>query len=59
MARGTEWTEMPGGSYLGLGQRLLTTNDAEYALMDVRIIALNSPEDADAPQPDPEPTAQE
>jgi len=57
MARGTEWTEVPGGSYFGLGQRLLATNDAEYALMDVRVIALSSPEDGDAPQP--EPTAQD
>lgn len=59
MARGTEWTETPGGSYFGLGQRLLATNDAEYALMDVRVIALNSPDDSDAPPPEPEPTARE
>jgi type VI secretion system protein ImpE len=48
MARGTEWIERPGGTYLGLGQRLLTTDQAEYALMDVRVIALHS----DEPQPE-------
>ena len=41
MARGTEWIEKPGGTQVGLGQRLLATDQGEYALMDVRVIALS------------------
>ncbi len=40
MARGTEWMERPGSTFLGLGQRLLATDQAEFALMDVRVIEL-------------------
>ena len=40
MARSTEWIERPGGVYFGLGQRLLTTDRGEHALMDARIIQL-------------------
>jgi type VI secretion system protein ImpE len=54
MARGTEWTEVPGGAYVGLGQRLLATNDAEHALMDIRQIKLDSTNDGEPAQPAPE-----
>ncbi len=47
MARGTEWTETPGGTYVGLGQRLLATDETEYALMDVRQIRLDSTNDGE------------
>ena len=54
MARGTEWTESPGGTYLGLGQRLLATDEGEYALMDIRQIKLDSTNDGDPAEPAPE-----
>lgn len=40
LARSTEWREKAPGEYVGIGQRLLTTDEADYALMDVRSITL-------------------
>ena len=40
LARRTEWTAAGPDAYHGLGQRLLTTDAGEYALMDVRTIVL-------------------
>ena len=40
LSRATSWRETPQGSWVGLGQRILTTNDSEVALMDIRSIAL-------------------
>jgi len=42
MARATEWSEHPGETFLGLGQRLFATDQGEYGLMDVRLIKLDS-----------------
>ena len=42
MARGTEWVEHPGETFFGVGQRLLATDQGEFALMDVRSIKLDS-----------------
>ncbi len=42
MARKTDWMEPAAEVYLGLGQRLLATDTGEYALMDVRLITLNT-----------------
>ncbi len=38
LARKTDWTEKDGGHYIGLGQRMLCTDQGEYPLMDVRAI---------------------
>lgn len=38
LARKTEWQELTGNSYRGIGQRLLVTNVDDYALMDIRNI---------------------
>lgn len=38
MARGTEWVERPGDTFLGSGQRMFATDQGEFALMDVRVI---------------------
>jgi len=49
MARGTEWQERPADTFLGLGQRLWTTDQGDHALMDVRAVQIDSPEtDAEA-----------
>jgi type VI secretion system protein ImpE len=41
MARKTEWMEKEGGLYLGLGQRVLATDEAEFALLDIRQVRLS------------------
>ena len=50
MARGTEWAEHPGETFLGVGQRLFTTDQGEYGLMDVRVIKLDSVADEEGEQ---------
>ncbi|MEY4764177.1 MAG: hypothetical protein RI907_850 [Pseudomonadota bacterium] len=50
LSRLTEWEEMHEGQYRGLGQRVLTTDDAELGLLEVRELVLNAvaePEAAD------------
>ena len=48
LARRTEWTERSSGVYVGSGQRLLSTDQGDHPLMDVREIVLTS-----AANPDP------
>jgi type VI secretion system protein ImpE len=48
MARSTHWQERPAETFLGLGQRLLTTDAGEYPLMDVRLIELEAPAEGSA-----------
>jgi type VI secretion system protein ImpE len=43
LARATDWRERPGGAWHGVGQRMLTTDQAEVALLDARVIALDTP----------------
>ena len=50
MARGTEWVEKPGETFLGLGQRLLTTDQGDCSLLDARVIEL---EGTDEPAEEP------
>jgi type VI secretion system protein ImpE len=45
LSRRTEWQEN-GDWFIGLGQRMLTTDSGEYALMDVRRITFGAPEHA-------------
>jgi type VI secretion system protein ImpE len=45
LARKTEWLERPGGTCLGLGQRMLVTDEREYALLSARRITLLSPDE--------------
>ena len=42
MARKTEWIELSDGIYQGQGQRMLTTDRDDYALLDIRSINLNA-----------------
>ena len=42
LARKTEWQDIGNDLQLGLGQRLLATNDADYALLDTRLIELDT-----------------
>lgn len=42
LARATDWREQPGGAWHGVGQRMLTTDQAEVALLDVRVVALDT-----------------
>jgi type VI secretion system protein ImpE len=41
LARKTEWQELDEGLFIGQGQRLLSTNNNDYALMDVRKISFS------------------
>jgi type VI secretion system protein ImpE len=43
LARKTEWLEKPEDTYLGLGQRILATDKAEYPLLECRTIELTPP----------------
>lgn len=53
LSRRTEWQEVAPGEYTGLGQRVLSTDADEYALMDLRLIELRpAPVDPDAGDPD-------
>jgi type VI secretion system protein ImpE len=53
LARATDWREQPGGAWHGVGQRMLTTDQAEIALLDVRVLSFDTelvestPSDAD------------
>jgi len=48
-ARKTEWVEHPGETFVGLGQRMLFTDQGEYALMDLRHLILRpTTDEADA-----------
>jgi type VI secretion system protein ImpE len=51
MARSTEWLERPGGTFLGMGQRLLTTDLGEHPLMEIREVQLDSAPEAQQEQP--------
>ena len=42
LARATDWREQPGGAWHGVGQRMLTTDDREVALLDVRVVSLDT-----------------
>ena len=54
LARATDWREQPGGAWHGVGQRMLTTDQAEVALLDVRVLSFDTvlvespPAEADA-----------
>ena len=48
LARATDWRERPAGAWHGVGQRMLTTDQAEVALLDVRVVELDTPPVTDA-----------
>lgn len=44
LGRKTEWLEGEAGTWLGLGQRMLATDQGEYSLLDIRRIELDAEE---------------
>lgn len=42
LARRTEWIENQSGAALGLGQRMLVSDVADYSLMDIRLIEFDA-----------------
>ena len=53
LARATDWREQPGGAWHGVGQRMLTTDQTEIALLDVRVVSFDNALVEDAPsEPD-------
>jgi type VI secretion system protein ImpE len=47
LAHRTEWAEPLPGFYTGLGQRVLTTDQGDLALMDIRRIDINPSADTE------------
>ena len=45
LGRRTEWRQLGTGSWCGFGQRMLATDQAEYPLLDSRVIALEAASD--------------
>lgn len=45
LGRKTEWRDCGDDTWLGLGQRMLATDQGEYSLLDLRRIELNADED--------------
>ncbi|SEK03391.1 type VI secretion system protein ImpE [Cribrihabitans marinus] len=48
LARATSWSDAGAETFVGLGQRLLTTEATDIALMDIRELVLDVPEAGDA-----------
>ena len=53
LSRATEWREGGSDSYIGLGQRLWSTDGEEFALMDVRTVVVHESADDSAAPPAP------
>lgn len=45
LARATRWQDAGGGTFTGLGQRLLTTGDEDIAIMDLRSLRMDGHDD--------------
>ena len=43
LARATDWTDLGDGTYAGIGQRVLATDQGETGIMDLRELVLNAP----------------
>ncbi|MEM6932899.1 MAG: type VI secretion system accessory protein TagJ [Pseudomonadota bacterium] len=43
LARATDWSDLGSDTFAGLGQRLLATDQSDYALMDVREVVIGDP----------------
>lgn len=48
LARRTDWVERAPGDFIGLGQRLLTTDGQDIGLMDLRSVVFDHPQDQPA-----------
>ena len=55
LARATQWKDVGADTYTGLGQRLLTTDLGDTALMDVRLLEM----DVEVPEAEADAAAQE
>jgi type VI secretion system protein ImpE len=42
LARVTEWTEQPGDTWIGCGQKMFSTDSGEYSLLDIREIVFDA-----------------
>ena len=47
LARATTWEDAGAETFAGIGQRLLTTDQADIAIMDLRLLKLDATEGAD------------
>ena len=44
MSRATDWVDAGDGAFTGIGQRLIATNDGDFALMDMRNLQMDANE---------------
>ncbi len=42
LARATEWLELGADTWAGSGQRMLVTDEGEFALLDIRVVAFDT-----------------
>ena len=42
MARGTDWKDLGHDTWVGLGQRMLATDQGDHALLDLRVVEFNN-----------------
>jgi type VI secretion system protein ImpE len=49
MARRTEWVERDADLFTGLGQRMLTTDQGEFPLLEIQRIELDNTPGSSAP----------
>lgn len=42
MARATDWKDLGHDTWVGLGQRMLTTDQGDHALLDLRVVEFNN-----------------
>ena len=49
LGRKTEWQELPNETFLGLGQRIFTTDEGEHPLLQCRVIDFQA-QDQPAPE---------
>jgi type VI secretion system protein ImpE len=47
LSRSTDWQELGGDVFAGLGQRMFSTDEHDYSLLDIREVRLNSSDVAD------------
>ncbi len=48
MGRKTDWTDVGNDFYLGIGQRMLASDEGEYPLLDIQHLHLDHPTDGDS-----------
>lgn len=51
LSRKTEWIEQGEGTYIGMGQRMLASDEGEYPLLDIRLLRLGEESESSVETP--------